>query len=182
LDDRFSRGSFEAVVDDWLMPALEEIGQAWADGRITVAAEHLVSSAVHRRLATAYEAAARNSHGPSIIVGLPPGAHHELGILAFATAARRAGLTVTYLGADLPAQDWVTATTCNDARYAVTSLPHTQDLIGLESVVSAIQRDTPRTRIAVGGRHQGLAPAAVHRLGHQIGPAAEWLAHDLTTS
>ncbi len=182
LDEWFSRGSFEAVVDTWLMPGLEEIGRAWADGRITVAGEHLVASAVHRRLATAYEAAARNPHGASVLVGMPPGARHELGILAFATAARRAGLTVTYLGADLPARDWTAAAAHHPPRFAVLSLPCADHLPGLNAVVTALAHDSPRTRIAVGGRYQDLAPAGVHRLGHDIAAAAEWLAQEVAAS
>jgi DNA-binding transcriptional MerR regulator/methylmalonyl-CoA mutase cobalamin-binding subunit len=179
LDDQFSRGSFEAVVDGWLMPALQEIGMAWADGRISVAGEHLVASAVQRRLAAAYEAAARTPHGASVIVGLPPGSHHELGILAFATAARRVGLAVTYLGADLPAQGWLTAITRNDAQCAVLALPQEQDLSGLTAVVTDIKKAHPRVRIAIGGRCQHLAPDGSYPLGHDIAVAAARLAHDL---
>src|SRR5665647_2684637 len=51
LDDRFSRGSFESVVDEWLMPALRGVGDAWAAGDLSTAAEHLAAHAVLRRLA-----------------------------------------------------------------------------------------------------------------------------------
>ena len=37
LDERFSRGSFESVVDGWLMPALRALGEGWAEGRVSVA-------------------------------------------------------------------------------------------------------------------------------------------------
>ena len=40
LDDAFSRGSFESVVDGWLMPALVEVGTAWHQGRLGVAGEY----------------------------------------------------------------------------------------------------------------------------------------------
>jgi DNA-binding transcriptional MerR regulator/methylmalonyl-CoA mutase cobalamin-binding subunit len=179
LDDQFSRGSFEAVVDGWLMPALHEIGEAWADGRISVAGEHLVASAVQRRLAAAYEAAARSPQGAGVIVGLPPGSHHELGILAFATAARRVGLAVTYLGANLPSQGWLTAITRNRAQCAVLALPQEQDLDGLTAVVTDIRKAHPRVRIAIGGRCQHLAPDGSYPLGHDIASAAASLAHDL---
>ena len=58
LDEMFAQGSFESIVDDLLMPALVEIGQAWRDGRLDVAAEHTASAAVYRRLSALYEAAA----------------------------------------------------------------------------------------------------------------------------
>lgn len=116
LDDLFSRGSFERVAADLLFPALRRLGDAWAGGEVSVAGEHLTSGAVQRRLGLALDGAGIPTHdGPRIVVGLPPGARHELGALAFAVAARRAGLSVAYVGADLPIPDWVTATAEADA-------------------------------------------------------------------
>src|SRR6476619_4762838 len=103
LDARFALGTFEHVVDDWLMPTLELVGEEWAHGRLTVAGEHLVSYAVQRRLAAAYEAASAR------VDGLPLGARHELGLLSCALSARRAGFATVYVGADRPAAEWVRA-------------------------------------------------------------------------
>ena len=58
LDELFGRGSFEAIVDTWLMPAAAALGDAWETGRIDVAGEHAASAAMARRLAGAFEAAA----------------------------------------------------------------------------------------------------------------------------
>ncbi|HUQ44034.1 MAG TPA: MerR family transcriptional regulator, partial [Candidatus Limnocylindria bacterium] len=118
LDDLFSKGSFEQVANDFLFPALRRLGEAWATGQINVAGEHLASSAVHRRLGLALDAAASvEDRSGSVLVGLPPGGRHELGALAFAVAARRAGLAVSYLGPDLPVEDWIAAAA--DASAAV---------------------------------------------------------------
>ena len=67
-----------------------------------MAAEHAASAAVGRWIGAAYDAAGANrSDARPIVVGLP--ARHELAALAFAVAARRAGLTVQYIGALLDA-------------------------------------------------------------------------------
>lgn len=182
IDDRFARGSFETVVDSWLMPTLADLGRAWAAGHVSVAGEHLIAHAVLRRLATAFEAAARHESGPTVVVGLPPGARHELGLLAFATAARRAGLAVTYLGADLPVPDWSVAVGRHGARCAVLAAPSRRDVPPLGAVVAALHQDHPDLPIAVGGRFQHLAPAGIERLGHGIGPAAARLAAHLRTA
>lgn len=179
LDDAFSRGSFESVVDGWLMPALRVLGDAWARGRVSVAGEHVASYAVQRRLAAAYEAAAQRSGGPRILVGLPPGARHELGLLAFATAARRVGLSTVYVGADLPAEDWAAAVTANDAVCVVLSVPSARDLGPLRRVVTDLRAGHPALTIAVGGRQQAKAPEGCVQLGHDIGGAARLLAERL---
>jgi MerR family transcriptional regulator, light-induced transcriptional regulator len=150
LDDLFSRGSFERVAADLLFPALRHLGDAWAGGVVTVAGEHLASGAVQRRLALALEAAGPATPGrPGAVVGLPPGSRHELGALAFAVAARRAGLGVTYLGADLPVGDWVAATATADA--AVIGVATRRDRRSAREVVRALREARPSLIVAVGG-------------------------------
>jgi DNA-binding transcriptional MerR regulator len=159
LDAIFATGSFEHAVDDYLLPALEALGDAWADGRVDVAGEHAASHAVLRRLSAAYQAAGRPTAGPgAILVGLPPGARHELGGLAFATAARRAGLPILYLGADLPIGDWLGAATRTRAQAAVIGVVTAGDREPAERVAAALLSADPGLVVAYGGRS---APANV---------------------
>ena len=65
LDRALGRDDFTVVAGQWLMPVLNAVGGAWADGRMTAAGEHLISYAVQRRLAGLYDAAARARTGPS---------------------------------------------------------------------------------------------------------------------
>lgn len=154
LDEMFARGSFERVADESLMPAVVALGDAWADGRIDVAAEHLASHAVFRRLAAAYQAAGRPSFDPGgVIVGLPPGSRHELGALAFAVAARRAGLRVLYLGSDLPIDDWVATAERVAARAAVIGSVTPADRGPARRVAIALREALPAIVVAFGGKH-----------------------------
>jgi hypothetical protein len=170
LDDEFARGSFEAVVDGWLMPALGRLGRAWARGEISVAGEHLVSQMVMRRLAAVFDAAPPGE-GPAVVVGAPPGIEHELGLLAFAAAARRGGLHVVYLGARVPAESWRLAVAAVGARAAVTSLHRRRDAPRLAAMAGELA-GFPDLELWVGGRHQDRAPAPFRPLGHSIADAA----------
>jgi DNA-binding transcriptional MerR regulator/methylmalonyl-CoA mutase cobalamin-binding subunit len=150
LDDLFSHGSFERTADDLLFPALERLGDAWASGEVSVAGEHLASGAVQRRLALALEGAARVTRGrPRVVVGLPPGARHELGALAFTVAARRAGIAVDYVGSDLPVADWVTAAGPADA--AVIGVVTARDRRAALEVARAVLAARPDLVVAFGG-------------------------------
>ncbi len=118
LDEILAAGSYEAVVDDTLLPAAAALGDAWAEGRISVAAEHAASAAVLRRLAAVYQGA--GLAGPAaVVVGLPPGSRHEIGALAFAAALRRRGVGVLYLGPDVTVDGWLDAVERTKARAAV---------------------------------------------------------------
>ncbi len=176
LDHHFGSAAFEAVIDDWLLPALRELGAAWEDGRVTVSGEHLAAHAVARRLSSTYDASGHRLSTGSIVLGLPAGSRHDLGLLAFATAARRAGLATTYLGADVPVEAWVAATASPSVDAAVFSVPMPQDAAELSRAVEAIRQRRPDLVIAVGGSAQDLAPSTCLRLGHHLGQAAALLA------
>jgi methanogenic corrinoid protein MtbC1 len=153
LDEMFARGSFELVADRFLVPALTRIGEAWASGSMDVAAEHAASHAVWRRLALAYQASARDSGASRVVlVGLPPGSRHELGALMFSIAARRAGVPVVHLGADLPVADWLQAVTHTGAIAAVVGVVSDADVAGAADVVHALRSARPALLVAVGGR------------------------------
>lgn len=152
LDDMFARGSFEQIAMDEVLPALTAVGDAWADGRLGVGAEHAASHAVLRRLAGAFQAAGRPSaSNGTVLVGLPPGSRHELGALAFAVAARRAGLPVLYLGPDLPAADWVASAADTGARAAVIGSPTRTDAGPAAEVARALLAGDAAVVIAFGG-------------------------------
>lgn len=151
LDEAFASARFEVVADGIVMPALRAIGEGWANGEISVAAEHAASHAVLRRLAMAFEAAGDAGLDRPVLVGLGPGSRHELGALAFAIAARRAGLPVLYLGPDLPAESWSAAATGRNASAAVIGVPTRADLPRAAQVVEALRAASPRLVVAVGG-------------------------------
>lgn len=163
LDAMLAEGTFETVADRFLMPALVALGEAWAAGRIDVGAEHAASHAVHRRLSAAFQAAGDATADGGVLVGLPPGARHELGALAFAIAARRAGLPTLYVGPDLPAADWVATAGRIGARAAVIGAPTPADGRAAVDVARALRRAAPDLAIAIGGSSGPEAVAEVAR-------------------
>lgn len=185
LDRQFSAASFEAVADRWLLPALHALGTAWEAQQITVAGEHMVAHAITRRLSAAYEAAGDNLMAPRLLIGLPPGARHELGLLAFATAARRAGLSTIYLGADVPASEWITAATTGavgNVACAVLAAPTEADGSAVREIAEALRAARPDLLVAVGGSAQEFAPLWCVKLGHHVGPGAALLAERLASA
>ena len=153
LDEMFATGSFERVMDAQVVPGLRALGDAWANGRVSVAGEHLASNAVQRRLAAAFQASAVGSDAQSpILVGMPAGARHELGGLMFATAARRAGLPVAYLGADLPRDEWLAAVGRTGAPGVVIGAVLEPDAESARDIGRELRKQYPELVIAYGGR------------------------------
>jgi MerR family transcriptional regulator, light-induced transcriptional regulator len=173
LDGGFALGSFEHVVDTWLFPALEALGEGWARGEIDVAGEHAASAAVHRRLSAAFDAAGSRSRGPTVVVGLPPGSLHDLGSLAFATALRRGGLDVLYLGADVPVSSWETAVRSRHARAAVLSVATLDDRPPAVAVAVRLLGQTPTPLVCAGGHAAAGLAGGVRTLASSIKAAAQ---------
>jgi DNA-binding transcriptional MerR regulator/methylmalonyl-CoA mutase cobalamin-binding subunit len=175
LDGGFALGSFEHVVDSWLFPTLAALGEGWARGEIDVAGEHAASHAVHRRLSAAFDAAGSRSHGPAVVVGLPSGSQHDLGALAFATAIRRRGFDVLYLGADVPVSSWEAAVRGREARAAVLSVVTPEDRPAAVAVSERLLSVAPVPLVCAGGASAADLAGRVHTLAPNIGSAAQEL-------
>jgi hypothetical protein len=173
LGEMLANGTFERVASDMLLPALRQLGDAWASGRVSVAGEHLASHLVLRRLGQLLDAAGPPARTKGrVLVGLPPGSRHELGALSFAIEARRAGVPVAYLGADIPVDDWVTA--ARTARAAVVAVPTPKDVGATSDLVLRLRTDLPGVAVAAGGSSAAEVPGAIH-LPHRLDAAVATL-------
>lgn len=176
LTDVFEEGDYVDVVDDWLLPSMVAVGQAWQRGEISVAGEHFVSAAVHRRLAEAFQSLPMVSPGgPRVVAGLARGSRHELGVLAFSLVLRSRGVSVTYLGGDLPLEAWIGTVRLIAPAAVVLAAPTVADLPAVREAVEALM---PLTAVLLGGAHQDEV-VGPELLGHRAGAAAAALADRL---
>jgi len=179
LDAGFAQGTFEEVADGWLMPSMANLGVAWREGSVTVAGEHFVTASVQRRLAALFDGVQVPAGSVPVVVGLPSGSRHEIGILAFATALRRAGIDVVYVGGDLPPEEWVATVGSRSAAAAVLGVASAEDVPAVRETVAMLAAAYPQVRSYVGGSHQSAVGPPAHELGHGIGPAAQHVAQAL---
>lgn len=88
---------------------LEEVGAAWAAGRLEIAHEHFLTELAGdllRGLRIPLEAGAR---GPCLLLATLPGEAHALGIQAVALRAAAAGVPVRLLGPETPPAEVIRA-------------------------------------------------------------------------
>ena len=92
---------------DVVCPLAMAVGDEWALGRISIAAEHMASEVVLQAL----KSAMRESHGtgPLIIAACLPGERHEWGVLTTLARVLDLGWRVQYFGADLPVPEVIEA-------------------------------------------------------------------------
>jgi DNA-binding transcriptional MerR regulator/methylmalonyl-CoA mutase cobalamin-binding subunit len=134
-----------------VMPLLREIGLQWADGRLAIAQERLVSSLLRSRLLAVLDQHPRE-RAPRLLFATLPGEPHELGLLAAALHAHDAGAPVLYLGTGLPAVELArVARRLDAAAVALSSIdPATapEMLAGLRDLDAALPDGT---QVWVGG-------------------------------
>jgi MerR family transcriptional regulator, light-induced transcriptional regulator len=102
-----------------IFPTLRRVGDLWADGRLSVAQEHLYSTAVRARLERLLADPRAAVRGVAVLA-CAPGELHDIGLLTIAVALRADGWRVTYLGAATPYAD---ALELAGGRYLAGNVP-----------------------------------------------------------
>lgn len=95
----------EDIVLGVVGPTLVNIGQAWLDGRITVATEHLASHYLRHRLLMWMLTGPIPYAVPPIVLACAPGELHEGSLLMMGVLLRRQRWPVAYLGQSTPLSD-----------------------------------------------------------------------------
>jgi hypothetical protein len=86
-------------------PALYAIGEAWEQGRLTIATEHLASNFLRHRLLMWLVTGPTPRSGTPVVLACAPGEWHEGSLLMLGVLLRRQGWPVAYLGQNVPFHD-----------------------------------------------------------------------------
>ncbi|MFT7518615.1 MAG: DNA-binding transcriptional MerR regulator [Kiritimatiellia bacterium] len=103
---RLAHMSFQSQLDDVLSPLLQELGDGWHDGLISVSQEHFASAFVREAMIAML---ANLDHGPKggpvVLSAGIPGEPHELGMLSTAIKLTLRGYRQLYVGLNLPIKE-----------------------------------------------------------------------------
>ncbi len=139
-----------------LAPTMQEIGDRWARGEVSVGQEHQASAVMVRlvgRLGPLFSRSGRDRG--TVVLGAPTGDRHSLPGALFADVLRGQSLHVVQLGADTPAAAFVEAARATERLVAIAV---TVTLAGNEAAVATLVGDLHQAGIGpvvLGG--QGVA-------------------------
>lgn len=107
VDQYVRKNGIEAAVEQLLFLFLEKIGLMWLSDRIFPAQEHLVSNIIYRKIAVAIEQlpAKDVAASPKILLFLPEGEIHDLGLLYVHYLLRKYKKDPIYLGPNSPIRE-----------------------------------------------------------------------------
>jgi methylmalonyl-CoA mutase cobalamin-binding domain/chain len=106
----------------FVVALLERVGTRWREGTLRPVHGHLALPILRRLLDRVIESASSPLAMANVVVATPTGQVHEFGALLVAATAAAEGWRVTYLGAELPAEDIAEAAVQTQARAVALSV------------------------------------------------------------
>jgi MerR family transcriptional regulator, light-induced transcriptional regulator len=152
-------------------PLFRRIGEAWHEGRLRPAHEHLASGVMRSILhgLRSELGAGMGAEAPNVVVATPAGELHEIGALLVAAAACAEGWRVTYLGPDLPAEEIAAAVLETNARAVGLSLVYAERVERVAAEVSAVRAALPAdVTLLLGGSLADRQAAAFRQPGVEV--------------
>lgn len=165
LDQTLALLPLADALETVIRPALVVTGERWERGELTVAQEHLLSTAVRGRVVRLL-ADRRPAVRGQAVLACAPGERHELGLLMLAAMLCADGWGVAYLGAETPIDDALSFAAAAQARLlcvSVTMPQHIEELVdglarrprdGLHVIVGGAVASRDLARLA-GARYVG---------------------------
>lgn len=117
----------QAFIEDLLTPLLTRIGERWKTGELRAIHEHMTSAVIRSITYILRNNTPCPENAPRMIVSTPIGQLHELGALLAAIMAELAGWQVTYLGANLAAEEIAAAARFTHAKAVTISISFVSD-------------------------------------------------------
>lgn len=143
-----------------VMPVFRRVGDAWHEGRLSVAQEHAATAVALRVVGSMRTPSAVRANGPVLVVGTPEGDHHELGAMLVAVAAELEEWRVVYLGANVPVGELARTAVSFGARAVALSVTYVGPDGASADALCALRALLPaHIALLAGGSGSGFAAA-----------------------
>ena len=152
VDEHIVKHGMENTVRNLVFPFLQRIGILWMTDHVRVAQEHLVSNIIRQKLIKGIEeiniTAAKNA---TVVLFLPDGEYHELGILYVHYLLKLRGINIIYLGADVPLEELEYVCKIKQPRYLYTHLTSLPSRFNFEKYLSLANERIGNTPLMISG-------------------------------
>lgn len=152
LDRYIKKNGVESCVEELIFSFLEKIGIMWMTDRLRPAQEHIVSSIIYRKLALAIEKLPKpQPDGPLILLFLPEGEIHDIGLLYVYYILQKNNKKVIYLGANSPIKDVQYIYELKKPKYIYTHLTSTAESFDVKKYLQTLVLTMPNVKVFVSG-------------------------------
>lgn len=168
----FALFPLETVCYKILQQGLNEIGEGWYEGRVSVQQEHFASALALRQLEALLSALPAPTKNGRIIVACPPNELHTFSPLIISLMLRRNGWDVVYLGANVPLDRMEASVTQIEPLLVIMPA---QTLIAAANLLPTAQKlQEMSVPLAFGGTAFSQIPQLANTIpGHFLGDALD---------
>jgi DNA-binding transcriptional MerR regulator len=153
LDNYILTKGIDKAINHIIFPFLHRIGILWMTNHIHPAQEHLVTNVIRQKLIVGIEGVMTHIHvNKTILLFLPEGEYHELGLLYVYYLLKNHGIKVLYLGADMPFQDIAFICKLKKPDYCYTHLTGTTGSFNFEKFLLQMSSQIPEIPLVVSGQ------------------------------
>ncbi len=153
LDKFISAKGIEAAIIQIIFPFMDKIGVLWLTNHINPAQEHLVSNIIRQKLLVGIESAsAKLKIKKSVLLFLPEGEYHELGLLFMYYLLKSRGVSAIYLGSDVPLTDIEYVVNLKKPDYLYSHLTTVGQNFNFDKFLSGISKKFRNTPIVISGK------------------------------
>jgi MerR family transcriptional regulator, light-induced transcriptional regulator len=152
LENYIQTNGIDKTLSYLLFPFLKRIGILWVTDHVRVAQEHLVSNIIRQKMIMGIQRAHYpTTHHKTVVLFLPEGEHHEIGLLYVHYILKSRGITVLYLGANVPIEDLEYLCRMKKADVAYTHLTGLPVKFNLEKYLTQLHSRMKETPIVISG-------------------------------
>jgi DNA-binding transcriptional MerR regulator len=153
LDHYIMAKGIDKTISFLIFPFLDKIGILWQASHIHPAQEHVVTNIIRQKLIVGIESVVSHiSVDKKVILFLPEGEYHELGLLYTYYLLKSRGVQVIYLGANVPFHDLEFIINCKQPDYLYTHLTCIAGNFNFERFLGKIRQYVPHAQIVVSGQ------------------------------
>jgi MerR family transcriptional regulator, light-induced transcriptional regulator len=157
---------FENILDNYILakgtdktiiqivfPFLDRIGILWLTNHINPGQEHLVTNIIRQKLIVGIEGVSSHiSRNKKVLLYLPEGEYHELGLLYVSYLLRKHGVKIFYMGADVPLKDLKFVCDQKKPDYLYTHLTCITGSFRIEKYLAQFQAHIPKASLIISGK------------------------------
>lgn len=153
LDNFITARGIDKAITQLVFPFLEKIGILWLTNHINPAQEHLITNIIRQKLIVGIEGAFTHFQSPkSVLLFLPEGEHHELGLLYMYYLLKNRGIRILYLGANVPFKDVAFVAEIKKPDYIYTHLTSVANTFSLDKFLNNAQGKLHSFNLVVSGQ------------------------------
>ncbi|HVG42452.1 MAG TPA: B12-binding domain-containing protein, partial [Chitinophagaceae bacterium] len=153
LNKHIEQHSISTTITTIIFQFLEKVGILWQTSRINPAHEHIVTNIIRQKIIAAIEGLPIGDYTkPLHLLFLPEDQFHELGLLFVYYLLKEKGLSVIYLGANVPLKDVKYIIAIKQPQHVYVHLTSIPSKLNLQKFITAVSAgDAHSYHVAISG-------------------------------